>query len=286
LILKRYFAALLAATVLSACSQPAEQSESAQPSPPALTTASEEITAADFQTASDSAMPNLQAEILDDRNKQSATPLGAFDFKNHTYPLPRGWQNPDSDEITLINGRVEPVAVDTDIGMDPDEIAERKARRRIGMSYVTTKFFDVTGDGQDEAFVILKVETTGAAIPQIVYVYTWKENQPDLIWPFRTGDRADGGLKDLRVEGGDLVVELYGQDRFLLGEIETSKITNDEEQLCCPTYYTRSRYNWNGNVFRMQGKRLTFSVAEPHQPPVENMMEIVERQEKIRIAKR
>jgi hypothetical protein len=170
--------------------------------------------------------------------------------------------------------------------MDPDEIAERKARRRIGMSYVTTKFFDVTGDGQDEAFVILKVETTGAAIPQIVYVYTWKDDQPDLIWPFRTGDRADGGLKDLRVEGGDLVVELYGQDRFLLGEIETSKITNDEEQLCCPTYYTRSRYNWNGNVFRMQGKRLTFSVAEPHQPPVENMMEIVERQEKIRIAKR
>ena len=34
-------------------------------------------------------MPNLQAEILDDRFKDSASPLSSFDFKNFTYPLPR-----------------------------------------------------------------------------------------------------------------------------------------------------------------------------------------------------
>ena len=225
-----------------------------------------------------SPIPNLQAEIQDDRNKQTASPLGAFDFKNHTYPLPRGWQNPDSADITLTNGRIEPVAVDTDLGMDPDELAERKARRRIGMSYVATKYFDVTGDGQDEAFVIVKIETTGSAIPQIVYVYTWKDEKPELIWPFRTGDRADGGLKDVRGENGELVIELYGQDRFLLGDTETSKITDDEEQLCCPTYFTRSRYKWNGKNFQLQGKRLTFLTADPTAAPVENMMEVVEKQ--------
>ena len=271
-----------AATLLSACGKESELAGTPNSPLPAVS-AEQQPSAPDAPPASP--IPDLQTEILDDRNKQTASPLGTFDFKNFTYKLPRGWQNPDSDEITLTNGRIEPVAVDTDLGMDPDELAERKARRRIGMSYVTTKFFDVTGDGEDEAFVVLKVETTGSAIPQIVYVFTWKDDKPELIWPFRTGDRADGGLKDVRGENGELVVELYGQDRFLLGATETSKITNDEEQLCCPTYFTRTRYKWNGKEFLLQGKRLTFEVANPTAPPVENMMEIVEKELKQRAKK-
>ena len=53
-------------------------------------------------------LPNLQAEILDDRGKTSHSPLVAIDFKNFTYPLPRGWQHPDGDEITLAGGRLQP----------------------------------------------------------------------------------------------------------------------------------------------------------------------------------
>ena len=74
------------------------------------------------------------------------------------------------------------------------------------------------------------------------------------------------------------MLELYGQDRFLLGEAETSKITDDYEQICCPTFFTRSFYKWNGHNFQMQGKRLTFSVADPNAPPVENMSELIEKQ--------
>jgi hypothetical protein len=136
--------------------------------------------------------------------------------------------------------------------MSDEMRAEAKASRRIGMSYVTTRFIDLTGDGKDEAVVILKVETAGSAIPQLVYVYEWKDGKPELIWNFRTGDRADGGLKDIRVENGVVVVELYGQDRFLLGETETSKITGDEEQLCCPLFFTRTNYKWNGRTFLLQ----------------------------------
>jgi len=166
--------------------------------------------------------------------------------------------------------------------MDPDQIAEKRQQRRIGASYVTTRYFDVTGDGEDEAVVILKIETTGSAIPQIVYIYTYKQDHPELIWYFRTGDRADGGLKDVRPENGELVVELYGQDRFLLGGIETSKITDDFEQICCPTFLTRSRYKWMGNVFRIQGKRLTYSIADPHALPQENLGEMVNNPKNIK----
>jgi len=223
-------------------------------------------------------MPNLQAEILDDRFKDSASPLSSFDFKNFTYPLPRGWQNPDGTDLTLTDGKRLPISKFVTDDMEDDEKAEARALRRIGMSYVTTRYLDMTGDGQDEAIVILKVETTGNAIPQLVYVFEWKDEKPELIWNFRTGDRADGGLKDLRIENGEIVLELYGQDRFLLGETETSKITGDEEQLCCPTFFTRTFYKWNGKNFQLQKKRLTYSMADKSQPPQENMIEAIEAQ--------
>ncbi|HEY2846981.1 MAG TPA: hypothetical protein VGI80_04135, partial [Pyrinomonadaceae bacterium] len=191
------------------------------------------------------AFPNLQAELQDKRDKETSSPLGKFDFKNYTYPLPHGWQNPDgSDDITLVNGKVTPYAGKVAEDMSDEDKVTAKSQRRIGMSYVATKYLDLTGDGQDEAVVILKVETEGSAIPQIGYIFSWKNNEPDLIWSFRTGDRADGGLKDIRSENGMMTVELYGQDRFLLGGNETGKITDDREQLCCPSFFTRSIYKW------------------------------------------
>jgi len=222
-----------------------------------------------------SSFPNLQSEITDDRFKTANSEIGTFDFRNFTYPLPRGWQHPEAKDISLENGRVKPVAVNVSEDMSDEMHAEARAARRIGMSYVTTRFMDLTGDGKDEAVVILKVETTGNAIPQLVYVYEWKEGKPELIWNFRTGDRADGGLKDIRPENGLVTVELYGQDRFVLGEVETSKITGDEEQLCCPTFFTRTNYKWNGKSFPIQGKRLTYEVANPAAKPLENWGDIM-----------
>lgn len=222
------------------------------------------------------AVPNLQSELLDERYRTTTAPIGGFDFKNYTYELPRGWQNPDGTaEIKLTNGRIAPVARDINEKMDDEAKLEARQQRRIGMSFVTARYFDVTGDGQDEAIVINKIETGGSAIPQVVYVFTWKDDKPELIWLFRTGDRADGGLKDIRPENGHSVVELYGQDRFLLGQMETGKITDDIEQLCCPTHFTRTMYKWNGKNFLMDKKRWTYLVADPTAPPVENMGEIV-----------
>ena len=66
----------------------------------------------------------------------------------------------------------------------------------------------------------------------------------------------------------------------MLGEVETGKITGDEEQLCCPIYFTRTRYKWNGKNFLMQKKRLTYSVADLTAPPLENYGDIVNAKEK------
>ena len=256
-MMRNFLPFVIAAALLVGCSSRVDTNQNAAAPVAAIPSpATPEPTVTSTPTPT---IPNLQAELLDDRNKTTESPIGKVDFKNYTYPLPHGWQNPDGSEITLTNGRLDPIA------------DEAKLERRIGMSYVTTKFLDVTGDAQDEAIVVLKIETGGSAIPQVVYVFEWKNGEPELIWPCRTGDRSDGGLKDLRAENGEFVVELYGQDRFLLGQIETGKITNDIEQLCCPTHFTRSFYKLNGKKFIMKGKRLTDLTADPHVPPVENL---------------
>jgi hypothetical protein len=246
-----FFMSIALAFLFSACaSRVGEGSKQPSPSPDPVA----EITpAAEPKSSPTPEFPDLQKELLDDRSKTSESPLGKYNFKNHTFPLPRGWQDQDGAEAQLENG------------------ARRMTEEKIGLNYVTTKFFDVTGDGQDEAMVILKIVTAGSAIPQIAYIFTWKDNAPELIWYFRTGDRADGGLKDLRPEDGMLTVELYGQDRFLLGEVETSKITGDEEQLCCPTFFSRTRYKWNGKNFLMQVKRQPYSISDPSAAPQENL---------------
>ena len=270
-------AAIAVLLFTTACGERADANATSDPVPAPVETARGE-SARGFNArpeAPSSAIPDLQAEILDDRGKTTSSPLGAYDFRNFTYPLPRGWQHQDGDEIVLVNGSLKPKFKNIEEEMTPEEKAAARAERRIGMSYVTTKYLDANADGADDAVVVLKVETGGAAIPQLVYIYEWKDGQPSLLWNFRTGDRADGGLKDIRAENGEVVVELYGQDRFLLGQYETGKITGDEEQLCCPTYFTRTFYSWNGKVFQMQKKRLTYEFANMSAPPLENLGEVV-----------
>ena len=82
------------------------------------------------------AIPNLQAELLDTRDKTTTSPIGNFDFRNYTYELPRGWQNPDgSTDITLTNGHVAPVAGTTNNDeMSDEEKVTAKMGRRIGLS--------------------------------------------------------------------------------------------------------------------------------------------------------
>ena len=246
-------------TLFSACGSseansaqnPQQQSELTSKNPPAD----------DVQTAAPKPH-ELQSEIIGKENTLTTSDIGKIDFENFTFPLPRGWQDSDGSKVELKNG------------------VRRMSENKIGISHVTTKYGDATGDGEDEAFVILKIETAGSAIPQVVYVYSLKNNEPDLIWHFRTGDRADGGLKKIYTEEGNIVVELYGQDRYILGEVETNQITGDESQICCPTHYTRSKYKWNGSNFRMDGKRETFSMTEEDTPPEENKNEAVLRKNK------
>jgi hypothetical protein len=215
--------------------------EQAKSNSPSNTTARQTV-----QNENSHVLPPVNTPDKTPENKHETTnsPIGQFDFKNHTYPLPRGWQDQDSKNATLENG------------------VREMTKDKIGLSLVNVKYLELTGDQSDEAIVTLKIETGGSAVPKVVYIFGWDNGEPNLIWSFRTGDRADGGLKSFSAENGMLVVELYGQDRYIFGQVETLRVVGDEEDLCCPTYFTRTHYKWNGKTFVLQGNRETLPVKQ------------------------
>ena len=113
-------------------------------------------------------------------------------------------------------------------------------------------YVDLTGDGREEAVVDLAWITGGSAMPDLVYIYTFRNGRPKLLWAFETGDRADGGLKDIRAEGGKLVVELYGKDKIIGHDLFGNDDTKNGD--CCPSMFTRTKYVWRGNRFRRLAK--------------------------------
>jgi hypothetical protein len=127
-----------------------------------------------------------------------------------------------------------------------------------GRKYLTLKpgdggpamlnYGDVTGDGVEEALMMLGIESHGSAIPEIVYIFGLENGKQKVLWSFETGDRADGGFRNAYADHGDLVVELFGNDRII-----GSNLYRGEEGLCCPSSFTRARYGWNGTKFRLKG---------------------------------
>jgi hypothetical protein len=109
-------------------------------------------------------------------------------------------------------------------------------------------YADVTGDGFDEAIMLLGIENRGSAITEIIYIFTLDNGRPKLLWSFETGDRADGGFRNAYSDHGELVIELFGKDRII-----GSNLYRGEEGLCCPSSFTRTRYKWDGNQFRLTG---------------------------------
>jgi hypothetical protein len=110
---------------------------------------------------------------------------------------------------------------------------------------------DVTGDELEEAMVVLPIEIHGSAIPYYVYIFTMEEERPKLIWDFETGDRADGGLRQVYSDSGQLVIELFGKDRVI-----GSQLYKGDEGLCCPSSYTQTRYKWTGRSFQQISKEV------------------------------
>jgi hypothetical protein len=162
-----------------------------------------------------------------------------IDFRNFSYPeLPTG--KCSMGRVRVRNGKYGSV--------------KNFSPRRIpvggcwAVSVVRVGYGDVTGDGREEAMVVLYAEVGGAEGSNDVFVYTLKDGMPALLWKFKTGDRAEGGLRKIYAEAGRLVIELAGKDKFVGGDLYDPPGTLTGA--CCPTVLTRTKYRWIRGRFR------------------------------------
>lgn len=144
----------------------------------------------------------------------------------------------------------------TDGGYDgrpnPNEKAPWGDPSPVGL--VAIAYGDITGDGNEDAMVVLNESTRGTAIPYYLYVYTMKRKHPRLLWAVATGDRAEGGLRKAYAENGELVIELYGKGARVNGTV----FVHNDAGACCPLSFTRTRYQWSGSHFAQHGTSEVF----------------------------
>lgn len=87
---------------------------------------------------------------------------------------------------------------------------------------------DLTGDNRDEAIILSRCNTGGTGQFSEGFIYAMKAGKPALLARIPGGDRAIGGLVEVKVEGGLLVVEQNDPDR--------------NKAMCCSEYSLITKY--------------------------------------------
>lgn len=184
------------------------------------------------------------------------------DFSNFDYPL-RGallgysklqWLSTGADypmqsPVHLVSGK--------DLHEESSFVVDGKRYAHYsGFVLVSVKYGDLTGDGKDEAVVDLHYQTGGTQQTDYVYVFTLKNDKPQLLDYCHTGDRAHSGLYQLYVTQRSLMFELY-DPQAAIGD-------------CCSTAVVATRFVWRGKRFQISGPVRRRSLRPPEQVTLRN----------------
>jgi hypothetical protein len=124
------------------------------------------------------------------------------------------------------------------------KVEAAKNTDRLWASLTNVSYADLTGDASEEAIVTVVTNFDPNGSVACIFIYILRDGKPSLLWSHETGDRANGGLRSIRVEGFDLVVEQYDI------KFDSAKGSYEEgTALCCPKRFFRSHYRWNGEHF-------------------------------------
>lgn len=191
------------------------------------------------QTIIPSRIPSPAIEATADISKEKLySSIRKIGFKNFTFPWTKN--QGDGDLFTLKNGKKERV----------DENDAEATLQKV-------EYGDVTNDGEEEAMLSVYPWSGGNCSCEMVFIYTLKNKTPKLLWSFDTWDKANGGFKRAYAENGKLVVETFGDNKFENDEWEFN-FPEKIEGYCCPTAYTKIRFEWNGEKFMVSGKPQLF----------------------------
>ena len=155
---------------------------------------------------------------------KSARDIRRIDFKNFVY-------NAGGESVRLRRGR--------------GSYRERGDSDFVySVERVQVAYGDLTGDGQDEAAVTLYYTGGGTGAFSKGFVFTMRRGRLALLTPFEGGDRADGGIREVGIEGGLLRVRRNEPER--MNDIPVG--------LCCPVAVITTRYRLDGGGLKQVGE--------------------------------
>lgn len=123
-----------------------------------------------------------------------------------------------------------------------------------GFTLESVSYADLTGDGKDEAIVVLVYHTGGTQTTNYVYIYTSGEHGPKLLAYCHTGDRSDAGLYGVTARDGLLVFELF----------DPAQASGE----CCSSAVLIYRYKWQQDVFKLAGPIQRRTLPPPKEYPL------------------
>ena len=173
--------------------------------------------------------------------------IRGFDFKNFEYPWLRGSGVPSSwnwlgaiprPRVRLHNGNFT---------FDPSD-PPRSDYLQLG----SVTFGDLDGEGQDEAAVDLYYGTGGTAGWHYLYIFKAASGTAAPIGILKSGSRADGGLANVRIRRGLLILDFADGDR--------------RKGDCCSRGIIRVNYRLQGGRFIETGARQKDSIRFIYYP--------------------
>jgi hypothetical protein len=148
------------------------------------------------------------------------------DFKNFTYEASCAGDSPQ--KVTVKNGEFS------------SEKKEDGYVDRFYFNVFAVTYGDLNGDDSEEAIVLTSCNTGGTGQFTEGFIYTLKDGKPALFGDIPGGDRADGGLREARVDNGQLVVE--------------SNDAGPDGGTCCPQFIITTRYDASTGKLKQVGK--------------------------------
>lgn len=160
------------------------------------------------------------------------SPVRKIDFNNFTFDWYPAWADAPATgrKVMLRDGEMN---LDFGYGKEP---------RKFFLIDEGIKYGDLTGDGNEEAVVVLGVITSGTARPNLVFVYTMSNERPKRLWVYETGDRWDYGYHAASITDGQLIVERYKPSII--------EYRGQKHDMSSSDTYIRDYYKWGGSQFR------------------------------------
>ncbi|MBC7976534.1 MAG: hypothetical protein H7138_16295, partial [Myxococcales bacterium] len=135
-----------------------------------------------------------QAPLTNQRAQASNAEIRAIDWQNHTYEL---------DEL----GAVTVHAGHADFSISDDNKAVEIGTGSGSFAVEPPLFADVNGDGVDDAIISGVLATGGTGHFSEIRIYTLRSGTLVVLAAIPGGDRGDGGIRRVALDGTAVIVE-------------------------------------------------------------------------------